>query len=425
MDAFRRRITVEEVSAAIRSAQENNLLPGVSSAIFHDLDLLRDRIAELQAAFPEGTLHAIAVKANPVVEILKEAVRSGAGLEAASIEEVHLALAAGCPPERVIFDSPAKTVGEIEYALKEGIYLNADNFAELERIEQIFERCASTSVVGLRINPQVGSGTISTTSVADADSKFGVPLSQNRADVVDAFARYQWLQGLHVHVGSQGCELPLLIRALVVIDELRREIDTATGCAITRLDIGGGLPTVYQSDKTAITPVEYVAEIERHVPDLLSGPLQLITEFGRAVHANCGFAASRVEYVKPSQQMAVIHLGADFLVRPIYRPQDWPHEFYALDAQANPKTGAEHPVTIVGPLCFGGDIIARGVGLPAIEVGDWLVIRDVGAYTLSMWSRHCSRGIPAVIGYERTANAITTRLLRRAESAADVVRFWS
>ena len=82
-------------------------------------------------------------------------------------------------------------------------------------------------------------------------------------------------------------------------------------------------------------------------------------------------------------------------------------------------------MTIVGPLCFGGDIIARGVSLPAIDVGDWLVIRDVGAYTLSMWSRHCSRGIPAVIGYERTADAITTRLLRRAESAADVVRFWS
>ena len=72
---------------------------------------MRSRIAQLQSAFPKGTLHALAIKANPLVEVLREAVNAGAGLEAASIEEVHLALAADCPPERIVFDSPAKTLG--------------------------------------------------------------------------------------------------------------------------------------------------------------------------------------------------------------------------------------------------------------------------------------------------------------------------
>jgi diaminopimelate decarboxylase len=81
-------------------------------------------------------------------------------------------------------------------------------------------------------------------------------------------------------------------------------------------------------------------------------------------------------------------------------------------------------VTIVGPLCFAGDIVGREIPLPPVEPGDWIVIRDVGAYTLSMWSRHCSRGIPAVIGYDPQGGE-SCRVLRRAETPEDVVRFWS
>jgi diaminopimelate decarboxylase len=133
---------------------------------------------------------------------------------------------------------------------------------------------------------------------------------------------------------------------------------------------------------------------------------------------------SRVEYVKPEQRLAVIHLGADFLLRPVYRPEDWQHEFYVLDQHGKPKKGVASPTTIVGPLCFAGDTVARDAHLPPIEPGDWIVIRDVGAYTLSMWSRHCSRRIPAVIGYEPPPTE-SVRLLRAAETTADVVRLWS
>ena len=113
----------------------------------------------------------------------------------------------------------------------------------------------------------------------------------------------------------------------------------------------------------------------------------------------------RVEYVKPAQRMAVIHLGADFLLRPVYRPDDWQHEFFVLDRDGMPKTRAPAPVTIAGPLCFGGDILAHDVPLPPIEVGRLYRYSRCGAYTLSMWSRHCSRGIPAVHWIRSAAGA--------------------
>jgi diaminopimelate decarboxylase len=157
---------------------------------------------------------------------------------------------------------------------------------------------------------------------------------------------------------------------------------------------------------------------------LFSPDVRLVTEFGRAIQANCGIAVSRVEYVKPAPQLAVIHLGADYLLRPVYRPEDWSHEFFVLDSRGMPKAGSPSCVSIAGPLCFAGDLLARDILLPPIEPGDWVVIRDVGAYTLSMWSRHCNRGIPVVLGYDPRREA-PLRVLRRAETPADIVRFWS
>ena len=157
--------------------------------------------------------------------------------------------------------------------------------------------------------------------------------------------------------------------------------------------------------------------------DASDSDVQLVTEFGRAIQANCGFCVSRVEYVKDlgGTTSIVNHVGADFLLRPVYNPDDWHHEFELLDGHGNRKAGPRSTVQIGGPLCFGGDIIGREVPLPPVEAGDFLVIRDVGAYTLAMWSRHCSRGMPGVVGL----TAEEFRWLRQPETPADIVRLWS
>jgi diaminopimelate decarboxylase len=423
MDVFHKRIEIDEAATIVRAALDRQLLGETPSAIFHDLGLMRARFATLQAAFPASALHAVAIKANPLVEVLREVVQAGGGLEAASIEEVELALAASCPADRIVFDSPAKTLREIEQALCHGIYLNADSFDELERIAAVQSAYYSTSVVGLRVNAMVGGGTIRATSVAEASSKFGVSLHADRQRIIEAFAQYPWLRGLHVHVGSQGCGLELLVEAVARIESLRRDVVLETCRDVPFVDIGGGLPAIYRTGATAPTPAEYCTAIEERCPELFSSDVQIVTEFGRCIQATCGMAASRVEYVKPAQQIAVIHLGADLLLRPVYRPEDWQHEFFVLGRDGRPKKNDPRPVTIVGPLCFAGDVVARDVLLPAIEPGDWIVVRDVGAYTLSMWSRHCSRGIPAVIGYD-PQQAESLRVMRAAESPADVVQFW-
>jgi diaminopimelate decarboxylase len=227
-----------------------------------------------------------------------------------------------------------------------------------------------------------------------------------------------------VHVGSQGYELSQLAEGVRRIAVLRQEIAGKTGRLITHVDVGGGMSTVYDSGAAPAPPRAYRKLLKKRSPDLFAEDVRLVTEFGRSIQANCGLAVSRVECVKSAQRLAVIHLGADFLLRPVYRATDWKHESFVLDPQGRPKTAALTPTTIAGPLCFGGDIVGRGLHLPPLEPGDWIVIRDVGAYTLSLWSRHCSRAIPSVIGYD-PQQAAQFRVLRRGETPADVVRFWS
>lgn len=400
------------------------------SVLFHDLDLMENRVRDLQATFPEGTIHAIAIKANPLLEVLRAVVEAGGGLEAASIEEVHLALAAGCATRAIVFDSPAKTSSEISEALTLGIRINANSVDELRRIAELWSE-VSHSVVGLRVDPMVGSGTISTTSVSGPDTKFGIPLPVVEDALAEWCTRWPWLRALHCHIGSQGCSLSQLTTAAGRISELRCSVNAALGSdQISTIDIGGGLPTAYSRDSDVPLMSDYVAGLALHAPALMTGDVEIVTEFGRSVQAHAGWAISSVEYSddRHGVRHVTVHLGADFLMRSTYRPEDWPLTFSALDADLQLVEGGSVPTQIDGPLCFGGDVLARSAQIGSLDVGSHLLIHDVGAYTLSMWSRHCSRGIPTVVGYRNGSaglNGVDFEVLRAAESPADIVRFWS
>lgn len=426
MSIWTERIPPEAIASLVRQAMAaGHLGPDQPALIGHDLGLLSARLAHLNERFPPGSLHSVAIKANPLVEVLRHVVAAGAGLEAASPGEVRLALAAGCPPERIVYDSPAKTEADLAEALRLGIHVNADNPEELRRIARLRASIPSASTFGLRINPLVGEGRISTTSVGGRTSRFGVPCDPERLHTL--FADNPWLTAVHIHVGSQGCNLELLTSAVRRIFELLTSLNQRLGRKqVTAFDIGGGLPATY-SDSAAAPELEaYVAALRAEVPGLFDGSVRLITEFGRALQANCGWAVSRVEYVKelPESRVAALHLGADFMLRTAYHPRDWPHEFFALDARGELLSSQQRPPwTLAGPLCFAGDVLGRDVPLPALQPGDLLVIRDVGGYTLGMWSRYCSRQMPPVIGYTRRDPA-DLRLLREGERPEDLVAFW-
>jgi diaminopimelate decarboxylase len=393
------------------------------SVLFYDLDRFQARITELRDAFPVGTLHALAVKANPSIAILEMAAKLGMGVEAASRGELALVEAAGVETASVVFDSPAKTEREIAAALERPLLLNANSRAELLRIAALNGNPRAR--VGLRVNPTIGAGTIGHTSTATVGSKFGVPISSARSAIAEYCERGGRLDGLHTHVGSQGMSLEQLVRACGAVYDLFVEL-RCTVPSLRVLDIGGGLPVAYRSDQAAPTHADYAAALKREIPELWSGDLSLVTEFGRSMHANNGWVASRIEYVlkdgAESGGTLITHVGADLFVRTAYQPELWQHEVLAVSSDGDLLGGDTASFNVAGPLCFSGDYVARGVPIPAnVAPGDYLIVRDSGAYTASMWSIYNSRQMPKSVGYGAGAGFTS---LTRQEPLDSVVARW-
>ncbi|WP_299535844.1 diaminopimelate decarboxylase [uncultured Streptomyces sp.] len=414
------------VVAVVRRAVATGLVSEEQPvAGFLDVDGIRSSVTDLHAAFAHApdVLHTFAVKAASLVPVLRLLGTLGMGCEVASPGELRIALDAGVAPARIVLDSPAKSRQEIREALTLGVAVNADNLDELDRIAAL-RPAHSTSVVGLRVNPQVGGGSIGAMSTATATSKFGVALRDPgaRERVVRAFAEHPWLTRLHAHVGSQGCPLELIAEGVAETYGLAEEINRTLGRQqVTSLDIGGGLPVNFEDDGIRPTFAAYTEALTRAVPDLFDGRYGLVTEFGRSLLAKNGFIAARVEYVKDAggRRIAVTHAGAQTATRTVLMPEAWPLRIGALDGGGNPLTRAAMPQDVAGPCCFAGDVVARGRELPELSEGDLVVLYDTGAYYFSTHWAYNSLPRPAVHGFTTGSDAGVRLVTVRAPQTLD------
>ncbi|MFS4096116.1 diaminopimelate decarboxylase [Streptomyces sp. AF1A] len=419
---------------AVRAAVEQGLL-GPDAAVVGLLDVIgiRKAAADLRAAFdavlPPGTpvLHAFAVKATPLAPVLRLLHEEGIGAEVASPGELALARAAGVPASRTVLDSPAKTPAELREALALGIAVNADNPQELERLDALVRAAPTRSPLGIRVNPQVGGGTIGATSTATETSKFGVALRDEGARewVVQAYADRPWLTRLHAHTGSQGIPLALMARGVAETYALAEEINARVGRRqIDTLDIGGGLPVNFAAEATAPTHADYARVLAEAVPGLCDGRYGLVTEFGRSLLAKHGTVVARVEYTKQAggRRIAVTHAGVQVATRTVYAPGAWPLRLAAYDAKGRPKPGPAVVQDVAGPACFSGDLLAEGRALPLLEQGDYAAALDTGAYYFAHHYAYNSLARPGIYGFAPDgAGGMAFATVREPQTVAEVV----
>ncbi|MCZ7459863.1 diaminopimelate decarboxylase [Streptomyces sp. WMMC940] len=418
---------------AVRAAVEQGLLTEADPvAGLLDIAGVRASAAALRAAFEEITdapvLHAFAVKAAPLVPVLRLLDSEGVGAEVASPGELALALAAGVRPERIVLDSPAKTRAELAEALDLGIAVNADNLQELDRIDDLIRSGSGSggSQLGLRVNAQIGAGAIGALSTATATSKFGVALRDEgtRELVVRAYLDRPWLTRLHTHSGSQGLGLELMTQGVRAVYELAEEINAAAGRQqIDTVDIGGGLPVNFATDEETPTFSDYARALRIAVPGLFDGRYGLVTEFGRSLLAKHGTVLTRVEYTKTTgaRPIAVTHAGVQVATRTVYDPASWPLRIAAYDAEGAPKAGAAVVQDVAGPACFAGDLLAEARELPLLEPGDVVAALDTGAYYFSSHYAYNSLARPGVHGFHADPGGVRFSTVRAPQTVRQIV----
>jgi len=444
-------LTSERRALAIEAAVRKGLLgSGAMDAeasldskpmgLFYDLDAWHANLdlVRAEACFGEPHfMHACAVKTNPVSWFLKQAKAEGFGAECASVSEVIHALKNDFDADKVVFDSPCKTLAEIKFALENGVHLNMDNLQELERVKTVIESRVEGAPIGLRINPLVGAGTIAAFSVSTGKSKFGVPLpaeGDQRETVLNAVLSCPWINCIHVHTGSGGMGLDQLVAGVRTAVRFAQEINENAGTRQIRIiDMGGGLAVDFTAENPLSGFPAYAAALRKEVPELFDPKTfdRVVTEFGAAMQIKFAFMASRVEYTKVADEyrIALIHAGSDIFMRACYCPDTFvSHRVFAYDADGKPKQETEDNVVahdIAGPLCFAGDVVVRNVTLPALEVDDVVALADAGGNSLSIHTTHCSRQTPAVYAFSINADAeVSFELVLKGQTVEDTLTIW-
>jgi diaminopimelate decarboxylase len=377
----------------------------------YDEDHLRARCREAVAAFPDGV--AYATKAFLCTAMARLAVEEGMDLDVSTGGEIHVALAAGVPAERLVFHGNNKSTRELANAVDEGVgRIVIDSMTEIDKVESVLLHRRATARVMLRVNPGIEAHTHDFLRTGATDSKFGVSIAGGvAAEAVDRIMRSPDLElvGLHAHVGSQVFEVSSFARAVEVISEFVAPIDVA------ELSIGGGLGVPYVEGETAPSITEWGAAI-RSAAEAAGIRQQVTAEPGRAIVARSAitlYTAGTIKDIPGVRTYVSVDGGMSDNPRPVLYGSGY--EVFLPRATTAQR---DREIRLVGKHCESGDVIVWQGRVPSdLELGDILATPVTGAYGHSMGSNYNMVLRPPVV-FVRDGEA---RLVVRRETYDDLM----
>ena len=385
---------------------------GTPCYVYSHTTLVRHFRAVDQAFQDTPHIVAYAVKANSNLALLRLMASEGSGADIVSGGELHRALKAGVPPQKIVFAGVGKSREEVRYALESDILMfNVESSAELLALDEAAAEVGRRARIALRINPDIDPKTHPYISTGLKKSKFGISADQALKEFeLAASLRHIEVVGVHKHIGSQLTDVApfaeALKKMLALVEELRQR-----GTNIRFINIGGGLGITY-ADETPPHPKELAAAVAPLVRDR---GCVLIMEPGRVIVGNAGILMTRVLYIKdgPSKKFVIVDAGMNDLIRPsLYGAY---HEIRPVREDPDPKTVV---VDVVGPVCESGDFLATDRSLPEVKAGDLLAVMSAGAYGFVMASNYNSRPRPPEI----LVKDGEIHVIRARESYDDLVR---
>jgi diaminopimelate decarboxylase len=330
-----------------------------------------------QAFADVPSLVCYAMKANSNQAVIATLARLGAGADVVSGGELKRALAAGVPPERIMFSGVGKTAAELAAAVDAGILcINVESEPELDALSGIAASKGRTACVSIRVNPDVDAKTHAKIATGKSENKFGIPISRAR----EVYAHAASLKGLRVagvdmHIGSQITDLQPFDDAFALLSEFVRTL-RGDGHHIEHVDLGGGLGIPYREDnEPPPDPDAYAAIVKRATRGL---DCKLIFEPGRMIVGNAGILVTRVIYVKrgEAKRFIIADAAMNDLIRPtLYEAH---HDIRAVRESA--ATAPRILADVVGPVCETGDYLALDREMAEPAPGDLLAVMTAGAY---------------------------------------------
>ena len=357
----------------------------------YDEEHLRSRCREAVDAF--GPDVSYAAKAFLCVAMARLVQSEGLGMDVATGGELHVALAAGMPADRLVLHGNNKSMSELRQAIDAGVgRIVVDSFDELDRLDALHAETGARPRVLLRFTPGVEAHTHTYLVTGADDSKFGFTVSTGAAAAAMERAMASSsvdVVGVHSHIGSQVFEASSFAKAAAVIAE------AAAPFGVQEISVGGGLGVPYVAGESAPTITEWGAAV-RDACRAAGVTARVTAEPGRSIVAAAAVTLYTVGTIKRIPGVRTyVAVDGGMSDNPRTMLYGSGYEAFLPRATDAPR---ELAASVVGKHCESGDLLVRDAALPAdIAVGDILATPVTGAYGHSMGSNYNKVPRPAVV----------------------------
>ncbi|PIA60419.1 hypothetical protein AQUCO_00300134v1 [Aquilegia coerulea] len=373
-------LTEEELNNFIRSVI--TMKPDVIDPFYVlDLGAVKCIMEKWNSKFPQ-IRPFYAVKCNPEPMFLALLAMMGAGFDCASQAEIEAVVGLGVSPDRIIFASTCKPETHLKYAATVGVNLATyDSSYEVEKIKKWHPKCA------LLLRIKVGDDNYARRPLGN---KFGALPEEIIPLLQAAHTAHLSVVGVAFHLGSAVTHQEAYRFAIA---SAKTVFDTAIQLGMPRmhiLDIGGGFTASPQFEDAAATIKDALESYFGDEPglEMVSEPGRFFAEtsftlvtniIGKRVRGNVkeywindGLYGSMMNMLHDPDRV----IGT---VKPL-----------ALNSYPDNPTCSRlmtYSSIVYGPIANSLDTVLTNYQLPELNVNDWLVFSEMGAYSASAGSK--------------------------------------
>lgn len=240
-------------------------------------------------------------------------------------------------------------------------------------------------------------------SICKFSAKFGASIEDARHLLLTAKSLNLSVIGVSFHVGS-GCEstesFDLAIRDARYVFDLVNELGMPP---MTLLDLGGGWPGTSSALVSFDAMTQTVRQsLDEYFSETQFPDVKIIAEPGRYYAASAFTLATMVIAKRMIQLTHGERLAMYYLNDGVYGSFNctvFDHaivEPVPLDQNLNDNVNTLTNSTFWGPTCDSMDLIKKDVLINELQVGDWVVFREMGAYTIAAASNFNGFAIPSM-----------------------------
>lgn len=341
-----------------------------SPAFLFDTEALKCRMQEIKSIVGEEISLCYSIKANPfLIDTMLSCVDK---LEVCSPGELSICERLNVPAETIIYSGVNKGKKDIADAMGYNVYIyTAESLHQLKLLQEEALATNTTRPVLLRLN---------------ANSQFGM----SKEDLISAIKDKEKypnidIQGIHYFAGTQRKRLKDQVEELEMLAALIDELKVTYAYEVKKLEYGPGLPVPYFSKEDfndTLAPIKELAPALKSIAKKVA----LTIEMGRFYTAECGYYFTEVEDIKSSNDgtmYAIMDGGMNHLS---YLGQTMGLkvpliEHIKYDNTLNSDEKQEY--CLCGSICSTNDVMVRRVELDKLELGDILVFKNTGAYSVT------------------------------------------